>query len=156
MIQTEKFILTSSKYFQIMLRNYFRRMIWLWSILILFLLFGIFIGDIDIILFVIPLALFLLIFIVLFSWHYAYSKRNNIFFRERYYDIDEDFITGYLDEGTTSKINIKSIINLRKTKEYFLLYISKAQYFYLPFSCFKSEADLIEFEKLIKSQMSKI
>lgn len=153
MIQTERFNLTSSKYFQIMLRNNIRRMVWVWSILILFLFFGIFIGDMDIILTLILMPLFFLFFIIIFCWHCAYSKKSNILLREIYYDIDEDFITGYLDEGTTSKINIKSIINMRKTKEYFLLYIAKAQSIYLPFSCFKSEADLIEFEKLIKSQI---
>jgi len=96
------------------------------------------------------------IFIVLYYWRYAYCKQNSIFFKDRYFELDGDFLTGYLDDGTTDKINIKNIINLRKSKKYFLLYIAKSHFIYLPFACFKSEADLCDFEKKITQYVGDI
>jgi len=145
MIQTNKFNLTQAQYFRIILGNYLRRRVWVPCILALGFLFGIIEKDYLLII-LLPI---LFISIIIYNWYYAYCKQNSIFFKDIYFELDGDFLTGYFDDGTTSKINIKNIIKLRKSKKYFLLYIAKDQYVYLPFACFKSEADLRDFEKKI-------
>lgn len=152
MIRTEKYSLTESKYFRIILRIYFTQRIWFWSILLIGFISGIIFGD----LFLIIFPVVWLLYVVTHYWHYAYSKKNKIFFKEHYIEIDGDFLIAYLDDGTTDKINLSNIIELRKNKEYFLLYIAKNQHIYVPFTCFKSEEDIIEFEKVINSHISKI
>jgi hypothetical protein len=87
------------------------------------------------------------LFIFLYYGYYAYCKQNAIFFKERYYELDGEFLTGFIDDGSTARVNLSNVINLIRRKEYFLLYISKDQFVYLPFDCFKSEVDVDNFEK---------
>jgi len=90
MIQTNKYSLSKQKYFQIILQNYVRRRIWLLAIILFLLVIGTIRQDIGPILFVV----FFLVFIIFYFLWYAYSKKNILFFKERYFEIDNDFITG--------------------------------------------------------------
>ncbi len=100
---------------------------------------------------IIPPVIF--IFVVLYYWWYAHCKQNSIFFKDRYFELDGDFLSGYLDDGTTYKINIKNIIKMQKTSKYLLLYVAKDQFIYMPSECFQSEADLCDFEEQITKNL---
>ena len=126
-----------------------RRRIWLLAIILFLLVIGTIRQDIGPILFVV----FFLVFIIFYFLWYAYSKKNILFFKERYFEIDNDFITGYLDDGSMDKINLQNIVGFLKRKDFFLLWISKGHFIYMPFSCFKSESDLKEFERIIQEKV---
>jgi hypothetical protein len=148
MIQTETFSLTRRRYLQVLLRLYFRRRWWLWCFFTLAFLIGvIFVNWLFIL--APPLTLGC---VLLFYWRHAYSKANRIFFRERRFELDNEFLSAYLDDGTTDRVNLRNIIRIDKQADCFLLHIARLLYIYVPFACFKSPADLYEFESIVRSQ----
>lgn len=150
MIKTKKFKLTNKEYLQIILRNYLGRRKWVIILFIFFLLLGIVQGNLFLILF--P-PIFTIILVTTY-WQHAYSPKNKIFFKERYLEIDDDFLIGYLDDGTIDKINLDNIISFKKGKDCFLLYISKGQFLYTPFTCFEKDSDIQALEKIIKKHLT--
>ena len=84
--------------------------------------------------------LYPVIFIIQF-WLFATSKENKIFLLERHYSIYEDKIVGTLSDGTDNIIKLEHLIKSIQTKRYFLLYISKNQFIYIPNDSFKNDKD---------------
>ena len=78
---------------------------------------------------------------------YRYSQ-NEIFFTPRRLNIDEEKISSNFDDGYT-EISWKHILKLKFMHGYWLLYISKNQFIYIPTSAFKSETDLNAFKNLL-------
>ena len=125
---------------------------WIW-ILVTILLLGGSIGLIEI---------FLLAFILLFQviivgqyWFYAHSKDNRIYLMARHYEIDADQVVEMMEDGTSSTIRTARFIKVMKTPMYFLLYVARNEYIYLPISAFQSFADREWFENEIVNKVGK-
>lgn len=156
MITTHPIKLTSKKLFEISIMTYIKRkwwlFVWIWGLAIILLMnknkdsF-----DIFLILFCI---LFPLLLIIQF-WRYAYSKQNKIFLLERYYEIEPDMITGIMQDGTSQPIKIEHFIKVIKSSKYYLMYIAKAQFIYVPFDSFKTPSDKEWFDNEIINKIKK-
>lgn len=125
---------------------------WIW-ILIIILLFSGNIGFVEIIL----LALILLFQLVIIAqyWFYAHSKDNRIYLLSRYYEIDTDRIVETMEDGTSSIIKNERFIKVMKTTSYYLLYVARNEYVYLPVSSFESLDDREWFEVEIVNKIKK-
>ena len=142
MITTGKIKLTSNYYFKILLLIILKKK-WWWLILIAVL--GLFMlsednrdsRDLFFTIYIIVLPIYLIIN----AWRFANSKDNKLFLIERYFNIYEDKIVGILDDGSESSIKLENFIKVLEFKEFYLLYISKTQYIYIPKSSFKSLQD---------------
>ena len=93
-----------------------------------------------------------LLFYVFFLWRYVASPENRVVFEKRRFEIDEDFIHGYVDDGSYARTTWRHVVRVVNSATYYLLYISKAQFFYLPYDAFASEADRGEFEAFLHKQ----
>ncbi|MDP2940897.1 MAG: hypothetical protein Q8N85_01380 [Candidatus Omnitrophota bacterium] len=133
-IKTSDFILTKEKYFQIITTSYFKTRWWL--IFILLLLF--FYAKVASL---VVLIIFWFAFALIYFWFFTTSKKNKIFFASRYYEINDEFIIGYLKDGSIDKINLSNIVKAMKMPKYYLLYISRTNFVYLPLECLQSEED---------------
>jgi hypothetical protein len=125
---------------------------WIW-ILIIILLFSGNIGFVEIIL----LALIVLFQLVIIAqyWFYAHSKDNRIYLLSRYYEIDTDRVIETMEDGTSSIIKNERFIKVMKTTNYYLLYVARNEYVYLPVSSFESLDDREWFEVEIVNKIKK-
>ena len=88
-------------------------------------------------------------------WSYANSSSNSPFLQERHYEIDEEKIVGTTGDGNSSTFEIKDFVKTLRTKKYYLLYTSKAEYIYIPYDCFKSAENKEQFEREVISKIKK-
>ena len=84
----------------------------------------------------------------------AYSKVNKNYYKSRTYQFDEKFIAYTMPDGGEGKINWRTIIKTRKRPHYYLLYISRGQFIYVPVDCFKTEDDRLKFENFLEKRFS--
>jgi len=156
MIKTQEIKITANKFFRLILSIYLKKrwwlLAWIW-ILVIILLLGGSIGLIEI---------FLLAFILLFQviivgqyWFYAHSKDNRIYLMARHYEIDTDQVVEMMEDGTSSTIRTERFIKMMKTPRYYLLYVARNEYIYLPVCAFQSLADREWFENEIISKIKK-
>jgi hypothetical protein len=154
MIRTQNIKITANEFFRLILSIYLKKrwwlVAWIW-ILIITLLFSGHIGIIEIIL----LALILLFQVIIVAqyWFYAHSKDNRLYLLARHYEIDRAQIVEVMEDGTTSTIRTERFIRVMKTNGYYLLYVARNEYIYLPVSAFESVADRNWFEAEIVNKI---
>ena len=137
-IKTLRFSLPKNHYFQIMVYNYMRSRGWLFLAGFVLACAAMFRGMSEgwLLLFfavVYPLAM------VGYLWVQAGSEDNKLFFIKRSYEIDDEKITVYLQDGTINQVRFEHVINVIKRAQYYLLYISQSQFIYLPFHAFENQ-----------------
>jgi len=156
MIKTQDIKLTANEFFRLILSIYLKKrwwlVAWIW-ILIIILLFSGHIGLVEITL----LALILLFQVVIIAqyWFYAHAKDNRLYLLSRYYEIDTDRIVETMEDGTSSIIKNERFIKVMKTTSYYLLYVARNEYVYLPVGAFESLTDREWFEDAIVGKISK-
>lgn len=148
MIRTQNIKTSANEFFRLILSIYLKKrwwlVAWIW-ILIIILLFSGHIGLVEIILLV--LILLFQVIIVAQYWIYAHSKDNRLYLLSRHYEIDSDQVVEQMEDGTTSTIRNERFIKVMKTSKYYLLFVARNEYVYLPFSAFASLADQEWFEE---------
>ena len=73
----------------------------------------------------------------------------------RYYEIDSDQVVEKMEDGTFSTIKTERFIKVMTPGNYYLLYMAKNEYIYLPVSAFESLADQEWFESEIVKKIKK-
>lgn len=73
----------------------------------------------------------------------------------RHYEIDADQVVEMMEDGTSSTIRTARFIKVMKTPMYFLLYVARNEYIYLPISAFQRFADREWFENEIVNKVGK-
>ncbi len=145
MITTLPFAPTKKELFKLLLIRYLKKRWWLYLVFIV--LSGFYYtsyGGHDT-----STALYFLIFAMVlplstsFSiWRYLSSKDNRVLYLTRHYKMDFDNIENFLQDGSTSSIKIGNFIKSELIAGYYLLYMTRAQYYMIPISTFKSPEDL--------------
>jgi hypothetical protein len=156
MIKTQEIKIAANEFFRLILSIYLKKrwwlLAWIW-ILIIILLFSGRIGFIEITL----LALIVLFQIIIIGqyWFYAHSKDNRLYLLAKYYEIDKAQIIEVMEDGTSSTIRTERFIKVMKTNRYYLLYVARNEYIYLPISAFESLVDREWFEEEIVNKIRK-
>ena len=156
MIRTQNIKISATEFFRLIFSIYLKKrwwlVAWIW-ILIIILLFSGRIGFVEITL----LALILLFQVIIVGqyWLYAHSKDNRLYLLARYYEIDRAQIIEVMEDGTTSTIRTERFIKVMKTPKYYLLYVARNEYIYLPVSAFESLDDQEWFEEEIVGEIKK-
>ena len=146
-MKTKKYKITPQEYFQIALLNIFSRN--KLPILLIFIILLVLVRQDSGAL----IQTVAFIFIGISVWLSAKSKKNNPIYQERYLELDDNFLLTYLYDGSADKYNINNVIDFIERKTYFLIYVSKDNFYYIPFTCFESDADRMEFKKIIKEKL---
>jgi hypothetical protein len=98
--------------------------------------------------------LFLFVFGLVAPFFINLKKTQSILnFIARYWEIDENFISIYYEDGSLSKLRFEHLVKAIKLGEYYLLFMTAAGYFhYLPISAFESEKDIHRFDLFLKGK----
>jgi len=147
MIVTNKIILTSKELFKILLTNYLRRrwwqVIWIW-VLVVYLLLREHSNFFD---YFIIVALILLQGVIIYQlWSFATSKYETLL-QERHFEIDADKIVGITSNGVPSTYENRYFFKFKRTNRYYLLYINRTDFIYIPTNSFRSTEDIEWFER---------
>ena len=152
-IETQPFDFTKVTYFKIMVTEYFKKRWWFFGILLLLALFALFyVQDTYLAANVLSIAVLFGIAMILIFWLYANNYKRKAIFQPRYYRIDENWIETRLHDGTVNRFELKKIKKITADKHYFLLYITKDHFFYIPLSSFKTPEDVEDFKNIINKR----
>lgn len=80
------------------------------------------------------------------------KRTSALNFQNRYCEIDENFFTIFYEDGSMVKLNYAHFIQVMKKADYYFLYMTKAQFYYLPVAAFKSEKDIHRFELFLQGK----
>ena len=135
-ITTNQISLTKPEYFKVLLLNALRNQWFVFLIALLICFLGMSISLQSIIghlgLFILVCLGYVLYLLVRCSLRAWILGGNQILFAPWTFEIDHEFITAYLPDGSSIKINFSRIIKTTFRKNYFLIYYSRDQFFYLP------------------------
>ncbi len=73
-------------------------------------------------------------------------------FIPRYWEIDEDFICIYHEDGSIYKLRFDHLVKAVKSSEFYLVYVTIQQFHYLPIAAFETEKDIHRFELFLESK----
>ena len=153
-IKTKTFQVTPKQLKQLLINQYFqirkRSLIMFTVMLIIFLIMTFF--DKLFINLAIYFAIILLILLI-FPFMMNIQKSQSVtHFIPRYWEIDEDFICIYCEDGSISKFRFDHLIKATKQSEFYLVYFSIQQFHYLPLAAFETEKDIHRFELFLESK----
>ena len=148
MIRTKEFSLGRGEFFKILTNNYLWRRWWLFVLLSILASYEILRGYFPV--FIISFTTFYLIAVVAYCWSYSYSKVNGFYFEERFFEFDDEFLTTHVRDGSFQRLKLDNIFYVVKTPNYYLLYIAKNLFVYLPRCAFLSDEDSRNFETILR------
>jgi len=90
------------------------------------------------------------ILIMIKCWRFVNSRENACYLKKRRIDINNKKLSVYRDDGELMEVLLTNIVKVLKRKQYYLIYIAKDSFLYLPISAFNSSKDINEFELLLK------
>jgi hypothetical protein len=146
-IYTKTYSITPIEYFIIVSTNRLRRFWWLYLLCIVSAVYAISHVDqnpLSILLVIFGLAYPPALFIYLYFW--TTSKKNKAIFLDRKLIISDEKITALVEDNSKSEIQWKYIFRFVERRKYWLLYIAKGQFVYIPKEAFQTNDDLDNFK----------
>lgn len=100
-------------------------------------------------------VLFLILGLIYFRIRrYAQDPQNAALFQKRTYEFTDDFTLMRGERGHEGKIPNAEIMKVVKGKRSYLVYISRQQFYYVPFVAFAQAGDQMAFEQLFVNKLS--
>jgi hypothetical protein len=156
MIITEKFTFPKIEYFKILLQNTIKKCWWVLAILIVMIAYGAIKESSQVTILLSILPLIYILYLVIRCWLHACSKKNKLFYQERYFEVNNHSIICHFNEGTTNEIKLCKIARVIKNPKYYRLFLSKKHFIYIPLAVFRSINDINEFDSFLKARLSSI
>ena len=85
-----------------------------------------------------------------------YVPQNAILFEKMCYIFSPENIILSLDVNRCSQIEWKQIIKVKYRKDYVVMFVSKVQFLYVPFSAFRSNIEKTLFLNLLKTKIKSL
>lgn len=150
MITTKEVQLSPKKYLEISLWHTFHNSKWF---IVVWVLIMVVLGVLNHDYITFPAAVIIFLGIIpFFIWLAAKNQKNRGFYKKHSYRFDDNFFYSSSVDGTKSELAWTRILEVRKRKQEYLLYISAHQFIYIPFHAFTSEKDRKEFEKILENK----
>jgi len=153
-VETQHFKLQPNTYFKIMATARLQRNWWMYLGYFTFALFFLkdfHQSDLTSFMVIFGFAYPPLIFGYLYYW--AQSQRNQAFFMERKMIFDKDKITSIDQDGAHNIFFWKHVFKVLAGPNYWLLYVAKGQFIYLPKDAFHNEADKQTISDFLKNML---
>lgn len=152
MIETKKFEQSQKIYFDIVLSTRIRKSWWLYILLIIVGIFHLYqyINTLNNSNLMWSLACLLYPVIIYISlYRFAHSKNQKIFLSERQLFFNSEIFKIVENDGSFSEIPYTKIANTVSKVEYWMLYLNKNNYIYVPKNIFYKKEDFEKFEEYI-------
>lgn len=150
MVNTKQYSLTQKEYTKIILKKKLRSSWWLYALMFVIAVFHFnkfgenhFSTFFVIFAFAYPLASFI------YLYYWANSKDHQPIFSKTDLSFDNEYLY-FKRNSNESKLSPKTIQRVISSSEFWMLYISKGQFIYVPKNIFHSEEDYKQFADIIK------
>lgn len=87
--------------------------------------------------------------LIIYLYFWATSQKNQNLFIPHYFTVNETMMTSTSEGNFHSEIPLKLIIKTVERESYWLLYIAKSQFIYIPKKVFMSQEDQATFRMLV-------
>lgn len=141
-IKTKKYKMASSLYIKLGMQNILRMQWWVFPLLVIFMSSTFFIKTIWFVLVGLLFFIGYLIFWVIQFYGLTHLDTNRAMFERIAYEINSQHLMMQINSKQAMPIAWMDIIKAYKKKGYFLLVLSKVQFFYLPFKIFHGDNDI--------------
>ena len=152
MIRTKKYRLSSSKYIKMGFLNAIYQQWWIWGLLVIggatSFYFKYYISG------AVTLGLLLLYFVFWWVQFYGVTKveQNQLMFESLFYEISNQRLVMFLNTKQGMPIDWKQITSAKKKKDHFILFLSLAQFIYLPYNIFRGPQEVQMITVLLKNK----
>lgn len=154
MIQTKEFSLSKKEYIKIVLLTRFKKSWWLYSLMILLGILSLpKFGTDSFSTFFILFSFSYPILISIYLYFWASSKEHKPIFSKTTMSFTNEYLF-FEREGNESKLIVNSIQKVLSKNEYWLIYISKGQFIYIPKNIFHNADDFQSFSQLVNQNYS--
>jgi hypothetical protein len=156
MIKTKEFAFPKLVYLRILVKNSLKRSLWALVFLIAVAAYQATKGPSKTTFLVAVLPIIYLSYVVIRCWIHSNSKKTSpLFFKERVFEIDDQTIMIGFKQGASTKIEIPKIARVIKNSQYYLLFLNKKQFIYVPLSAFRTPGDIARFDSILKARKRK-
>ncbi len=152
MIKTKEFPFSKPIYLKILVKNSLKRSVWALVFLVAIVAYQATKGPSTTLLFISALPLIYLSYLMMRCWRHSNAKTHRLFFRERGFEIDEQTIRIVFKDEIPIEIRIAKIARVVKNNQYYLLFLDKKQFVYVPLTAFKTPGDMERFDFILKSR----
>ncbi|MEP3837583.1 MAG: YcxB family protein [Algibacter sp.] len=153
MIETREFSLSKEKYYKIVLLTRFKKSWWLYLIMLIIAILNLpKFGKDSFSTFFILFSFSYPFIISVYLYFWAGLKDHKPIFYKTKLSFNNDYMF-FKREGNESKIIPNSIQKVISNNNYWLIYLSKGQFIYIPKNIFHNINDLETFSKLIKQKL---
>jgi hypothetical protein len=90
--------------------------------------------------------------LMFYVWRFAGSPENKIIYAERRFEFDDEFINGYLPDGSESKFRYDHITRVERSTNHYQLHLSRTQVVCIPVRAFHSQEDRDGFDSLLREK----
>jgi len=153
-IVTNEFQFTKQQYFQVLVKSSFRRGAWIDLLIMAFAVQEIVTkGLTKSAAFMGGFAVIYPLYLVVSSWLFANKKSHNeLMFRERYFEINDQEMTVHFKKGPSEKLSLSNITMVKKKPQSYELFLSKKQMIQLPLAAFKDRGQIEDFERIFRNK----
>ncbi|WP_243018011.1 MULTISPECIES: YcxB family protein [Candidatus Cardinium] len=149
-VKTKKYKISNSLYIKLGIQNILRIQWWIFPLLVLFMSSTFFIKTIWFVLGGIIAFAFYLIFWVIQFYGLTRLDTNRLMFERVGYEINNQHLMMQINAKQAMPIPWIDIKKAFKKKGYFLLVLSKVQFFYLPFKIFHGDNEIKFFTTVLQ------
>ncbi|WP_345005715.1 YcxB family protein [Snuella lapsa] len=151
MTKTKPYALSKNQYAKILIHKRFKNFWWLYAIMILLGLLNLkTFNESSFSSFVVIFSLAYPIVTFLFLYLWTHAKAHNPIFSTTNLLFDNEFIYFHVNKNET-KLHHESIQKVVSNKIYWLLYVSKGQFVYIPKDIFYTQDDFNKFSVMINT-----
>jgi len=90
--------------------------------------------------------------LIVYLWRFACASENKIIYIKRRYEFSDEFIKGFLNDGSNSATKYDRITKAFKTNKHFIMNISRSQSFIIPLRAFQSQDDINAFDTFLRQK----
>ena len=152
LIKTNKFQFPKFLYFSILFKSALTRSGWIILLMFSMAVYQGVKGINSTVLILGALSVAYFLYLMIRCWIHASSKKNELFYKERFFEIDDQYLVSFLEDGTTNKIKINNIARVVKKGGSYRLFLTRKQFVYIPLSAFRTAGDINRFDSILKSR----
>lgn len=149
-IKTKTLVPTSIELFKVFITNYIKERWLLWVFFLLLISWNIYTllnGSQDYLPLIVIIGILLLIFMSYVRQFYA----NKTMLVHQHYELKDDALFIYKKRGSNEVLPINKIKKAVKASSYFLIFVSKNKFYYLPYRIFENQTDIDTFYKILNN-----
>jgi len=156
MIKTKQFKYTPKELFSLLTMRFIKKrwwlLAWIWILAIVLIIID---NHDSYAYFMCGLSILFPSILAIQFWRLVNSKGNKLLLYPRFYEIDNNKISGIIDEDTHSTTKLEHFIKAEFIRNTYLLFIAKNHVIYIPADSFESDDDRKWFESEIINKIKK-